>query len=813
MSFVDKLTSKIKYDIEEGLVSTIPSEAIVKSVEKDGRIIFKHVSSPSEMIDTELGSLTGGTHGLFYKPIEGSKILLTRVYPGTTNHTQVLKVINNPVKQGHDSYESPLPDTETGYIHDGNLEIEPGDVLVRSIVNGKLKLSKVGNNGELIELIDSNNSGLYISSSFSETKITEVADFKQNVNAAGRATQGKISNIKNDILTQDLNHEYKVEKEVQHDFDKTLGIYGPTARDFYSQNEARNPALTVTRKVINQINEGSRFIGFEKELELINSKIIDKSYSNIELARYLNARKDDNLFFMTPDQIIQVIAGTAAIDSFDSININYNKTEIKDFKNHRYYISIKNNQNGLLNKVKSSFKRGIAYHFQLNTHDSIMDDFSSLSNTRFIFDKEGVLKANIPKSSKTGNILYVDNTYFMKGSAVTRPAITTGFAKASATEQIPITLRDADGNVVFPKRALQDLNSKKLSTVRKTGIEFLNSNGYFGDSNQDSQRIRINITKHHNMPAACELLTANYIEDVFIPSITSSEIAPHLLIGNMYEKTFERYGQSFKPSITRPGNPAFHSDIMATVRVSPAPPVINPGGLQYISGDKNGNDIPYTNDDQRLNEGSKTYSGVSANINLEGSIEASIGADDADGKSVVLDTQGSVVSWIGKDNQGRSLAVQTDGSVLVNIGGHDSSGRFNSGRFDLRVNLTDKGTLGDNEQSKPPNYRDGDSDFLISVSEKGIIISGMKKEVPMILNNSGKICIQSPAGIDLNGGAGGVTVTEKQLAPRPTYMSPESKNTDSTQNPGELSDIETIQRMLTELATEIESLKSGKQEY
>jgi hypothetical protein len=88
----------------------------------------------------------------------------------------------------------------------------------------------------------------------------------------------------------------------------------------------------------------------------------------------------------------------------------------------------------------------------------------------------------------------------------------------------------------------------------------------------------------------------------------------------------------------------------------------------------------------------------------------------------------------------------------------------------------------------------------------GVIIAGTDGDESSA-TSSGK------GGNSLNGGAGGVTVTEKQLAPRPTYMSPESKNTDSTQNPGELSDIETIQKMLTELATEIESLKSGKQEY
>lgn len=61
--------------------------------------------------------------------------------------------------------------------------------------------------------------------------------------------------------------------------------------------------------------------------------------------------------------------------------------------------------------------------------------------------------------------------------------------------------------------------------------------------------------------------------------------------------------------------------------------------------------------------------GRSLNINLDGSLEMSVGADTVDRKSMVLDTQGAVLSRFGRDKNGRSIIHQSDGDVLIQIGG------------------------------------------------------------------------------------------------------------------------------------------------
>ena len=135
--------------------------------------------------------------------------------------------------------------------------------------------------------------------------------------------------------------------------------------------------------------------------------------------------------------------------------------------------------------------------------------------------------------------------------------------------------------------------------------------------------------------------------------------------------------------------------------------------------------------------------GQSANINLEGSLEASIGKDNADGKSVVLDMAGSMVAWFGKDNLGRSAIVQADGDVVVNIGGYNGD-QFNAGRFDLRVNVTNKGTL-----ENPGTVLSGEfpwsSDYCISIGPQGLVIAGMTAS-PMLIRNQGDLCLESSEG-------------------------------------------------------------------
>jgi hypothetical protein len=99
----------------------------------------------------------------------------------------------------------------------------------------------------------------------------------------------------------------------------------------------------------------------------------------------------------------------------------------------------------------------------------------------------------------------------------------------------------------------------------------------------------------------------------------------------------------------------------------------------------------------KIGSTSPNAGGRSMHANLDGSMELSVGADTINKKSIVLDTQGAVISSIGKDKNGRSIIQQTDGDVILQIGGSTpaSGGALNlaqAGKLEIHVSRGAGGT-------------------------------------------------------------------------------------------------------------------------
>lgn len=530
----------------------------------------------------------------------------------------------------------------------------------------------------------------------------------------------------------------------------------------------RNPALSEYKLVINEFATEFGFTGLDDEiLKIGNSK--NAVARNPTLGR---DRESTNLLRLGEGELIEIVGGNLIDINGNILDINYNPV---------IYSTMvpADNVKEKIEEAKLKSRRGVGYHFKLSTNINSFEKAESKNDFIFDIDKEGILKVNIPKSSTTGNIPYVTNVDFQAKNAGRVHNISS--ENISSTERIPVHTRNAKGEVV----------SRVISPIRDTGIRFLNTDDvYFPITNTSGkQTIRVNPTKHHNIYAAAERLIANQITEIQAPfayakdgKITGgglSFVAPDIptdITDYSKDSVFEvAYDGKDVPYNKTDIKNLFYS----AVRVSPGPPAISTGGDTVVSGIRYSDDDPeqpiisnYFNtttadgnpDVTVSSEGGTftnvvTHGGVSANINLEGSIEMSVGADNVDNKSMILDTAGSLVMWLGKDKKNRSMIFQSDGDVLMNIGGSypksaspDDTPPMNIGRFDLRVNVVDKGFYdsGNTISSNKTKYGAGtigdkpnSSDYTISISEHGLVIAGMKSGAPMIIRNDGPLVLES----------------------------------------------------------------------
>jgi hypothetical protein len=533
-------------------------------------------------------------------------------------------------------------------------------------------------------------------------------------------------------------------------------------------NRKRNVEMAEYRMVINEFSTDYMFTGFDNEVKRALNDL--KTFDNAET--HSRNREQGNTLHLAEHELIEVIGGNVVDINGNVLDINYN-TLLYGRESNR----VPNDQIAInYDRARRISRRGIGYHFQLATNSRSTDKSTSQTNFVWDLDKEGMLKVNIPASSDTGNIPFVSSANFVGAG----DSINISYGNPSFIEPVPVTLRDENGEIVYPDKNAQGI------THRKTGVRYNvgDESPYFPTQNDSTvTEVRVNTTKYHNMFAAAERLIANTIKIVNIPPrfLNDAGFPEGLSVMKPFEvpipnslNTEETTDlESFRSFLSK-GKTDFPT-YMGVVAIEPGPPAI------YSGGGSDGNGVgtliagksyldenkypPYSNafnssiSGDEVNaeisnggEPARPVGGKSAHFNLEGSIEASIGKDNYDQKSLVLDTAGSIISWLGKDKNGRSMVMQTDGDFLLNIGGsydNNSSSeekQMNKGRFELRVNVVDKKFVSTQFTGDTPE-RGGnpgsDSDLIISMSEEGFVIAGMMSEKPMIIRNKGPILMES----------------------------------------------------------------------
>lgn len=720
----------------------------------------------SNIDDVPLPHYAGnGNAGIFYGVSVGTRVIAMFTSANTRDVTVITGLVPKPNLFGNTFKQRKPSDVPSGTF--AYPKVREGDLILRGDRDAKLALLTSGD----VEMTTVNGGGAYLKRNEARSSLVLASEDIVNYSNGHKMITGpvrRMSSIKRNLfpkpdLTQTplfADPDYAV-RTVPYGFFKASR---PLRRSF--QNRKRNPEISEYRMVINEFSTDYMFTGFDDEvLRATNNLGI---YENSET--FARNREQSNTLHLAEHELIEVIGGNVVDINGNVLDINYRPISYGDsdkVPSSQLEISY--------DRARRISRRGIGYHFQLTTNTRGDDPSETKSNLVFDVDKEGLLKVNIPASSDTGNIPFVSNANFIAEG----DTVDVSFLNKSTLEPVPVTLRDENGEVVYPDKNAQAITHRMTGVRYSTGAE----SPYFPtEESAIVGEVRVNTTKHHNMYAAAERLIANTIKIINIPTkFVNDEGFPE---GIATQKPFEvKIPDSLNTEETtdldafrevlNKGSSDFPT-FMSVVAIEPGPPAIYAGGGDsgngvgtliagklYIDEDKNppysnGFNSAITGDEITVEvangeEAAKPIGGKSAHINLEGAAEISIGKDNFDQKSLVLDTAGSIISWLGKDRNGRSMVMQTDGDVLWSVGGSysgtgEDDRQMNKGRFELRVNVTDKKFVATQFATDTPE-RGGnpgaESDYIISISEKGFVIAGMKAEAPMIIRNDGPILIES----------------------------------------------------------------------
>ena len=779
------------------LMSMLPYVYIVQGYSRERNKIlisgYQQSNTAPLEIDPPYMAGAGGT-GLFSYPPVGSKVLCIRS-PFSNNQTFCIGIIPNEVFQALQSNpfsaeaSKPFPDFPVGSSLYPELD-SSSDICLQSDHGSGIYMYE-----NFVKLKDKNNSGVQIiSGSINESSLALFSSNFVNISESSVAYSGNLKRFRNGgqnrLPGERTDNDFDFDRTY---FDRTKAVglftkYG--VKSLYKNGLARNPSRVENKKVFNEFS--SEFKGFDIEQKAFNDKNNGSRIQHVDdfnTIRISKSKELDSVLNLAPHSLYEVISGNLFDVYGSELDINYQPIiygeppkDIKGSFNKKQstsgYPPLKDPENKFV-ESKLVSRRGVGYHFNYSTKVDSTDLDNSTENLVLKLDKEGCLKVNIPKNSNSGNILIPDNSSFY---SETQSISAEQNYKGSMTEKTPITLWSSNGEYYPKLSAKENLNKG----VREIGVLHKGTRSFASNDSNDpldsekaiSKLKRINPTAHHNMYAAAEMLIANRVVKINIPDVWTNKEG--LVEGTSNFENFE-VPLSEKESKFNPDNVDIPRNYSTSVYVNSGEPAIKTGGGVAVAGRSSTQSLnkkPLSNDfvvkDKNIefDENTTRTGGKSINANLEGSAEISIGKDNSDSKSLVLDLAGSMVAWFGKDDNGRSIVAQTDGEVLLNIGGsRDSESNFNKGRFDLRVNVTDKGFAGE-ESTNETFYN---SDYMISISENGIVIAGMQDGKPMLIKNSGNICVESDSVLTLSGSK----VMVKEAGAKPRSVSKDARSLSS----------------------------------
>jgi len=536
-----------------------------------------------------------------------------------------------------------------------------GELLIKSNDNTKITLDYKNN-----ILIGSVNNKIHIDTS--SNLITTSFNNRFNFTQASRNVDGI---VKRDLR---INSNYPESSKLEDDsYDKELITIGmdptSTVSSTYSDS-VKNPAFIEKRELIYEFQYDS-----DINDDLTESSLYDSSNSDNKTYLLPNRRKSRSdtmsLTLAAPNYLMETVKGTV-IDIFGNI-LDLNRTKLQVGSDNNSFQSA-NKKDAFLN-IKKLERKSLAYHFEINTRKNFENkSFSdyleskadwSRNRSRFFFDidKEGQFKLNIPCSSESGNI-----------ALLTRYENYSTFGGEDNNNPNKLYFNKDKIDIYPDSFAAPPMTLDKITPTYST-----------------TERGSISIISENNVSAVPE--------DRILKTPIKHGTAYH----DILQTCWVHKNASYLTYQNDHGDPA-----NVTIDVDKLPK------LENLVKEKIYTYAPYGST-QTPNLG-----GRSGSINLDGSIDLNIGANQSDRQSMWLDTAGGIVANIGRDRRNISAAFSLNGKLLIQVGGigvegdsrfpnSENQNGYYPGEIDIRVLNGD-------------GYKTGGQATLVRISNDGVQI-------------------------------------------------------------------------------------------
>lgn len=517
--------------------------------------------------------------------------------------------------------------------------LEKETVIIQSDDANKISISKkngikIGNRNNILEF---------------DTKRFINNNTFDNIYSFSEASRSINGIIKRDIAPSKNFPSYLRLDSLQYDDSLIVVGMDPTSLNNYSNlgSSIKNPALTEKRELIYEFGQSYNILSDDEELN--SYKNSDDNIIDTSIINRREGRADTLSLSLTyPNQLIENISGTV-VDCFgnildlnrniipigksDNFSINKIKTSLEEKSNDEFKNNYKN--------IKRLHRRGIAYHFELNSRKDISntssisgnininntDDYTRQRSRFFIdVDKEGQTKINLSASSETGNI-----------------PLHTRYENYSTVNPNPATNdpKDLSFNDNYRDILIESFIGENAVIEIKDDIDGAKSSPIDRFSDEDDPQYIKHGMVYHNLNKICDTFKTSTPALEYIPT-TSLGLGRITAIDSFVSKEIINYGSN-----------------------------ANAGGR-------------------------------SLSMNLDGSAEINIGANTIDRQSLWLDLQGGSIISAGRDKNNNSFVVNTDGDFLVQIGGttvsndsrfKDLNNSHRPGALDIRVQNINSGEV------------------------------------------------------------------------------------------------------------------------